>query len=455
MEETILDKLEADLGYRQSLLDKRQSASFLNKMSARDIIEFSYTHILKGLERKSTLVEVASSIGRRLRQKLRQKQNSVLDVQGGWFVIISYIELGILGYRKKHTYRNGKKDKHRSYFLYAKDWKAIKELMDLVDTEKVDMFPVSAPPEDWQGEAYHIDTGISVIKKGYEAALKYFQENDMSYIVNTLNKLSHTAWRINEPVFEVYKQCMTSEQNPFKFTKEIDPIKRASLIIEAEAIQRLAEKHIGRPFYHLYNLDFRGRIYPNTAFLHEQSSDNAKGILMLDEAVPLGEEGYYWLCVHTANVWGNDKVSLEDRVEWVNEMMGAMLDYANDPMTFTGWMEADKPFSFLAACYEFSMLSNWHGDGYATEDFPSCLPVYIDGSNNGVQHLVAMSQDDEVAPLVNLVPQDLPGDVYMFIANKTWENLEKRKTKLDASTINKFNDVFQTAVKLQKDYQEA
>jgi len=107
MEETILDKLEADLGYRQSLLDKRQSASFLNKMSARDIIEFSYTHILKGLERKSTLVEVASSIGRRLRQKLRQKQNSVLDVQGGWFVIISYIELGILGYRKKHTYRNG------------------------------------------------------------------------------------------------------------------------------------------------------------------------------------------------------------------------------------------------------------------------------------------------------------------------------------------------------------
>jgi DNA-directed RNA polymerase len=66
-----------------------------------------------------------------------------------------------------------------------------------------------------------------------------------------------------------------------------------------------------------------------------------------------------------------------------------------------------------------------------------------------------MSQDDEVAPLVNLVPQELPGDVYMFIANKTWENLEKRKQALDAPTINKFNDVFQTATKLQREYQEA
>lgn len=452
---TILDCLTEDLEYRQSALDKRQSASFLDKMEARDIIEFSYAHILKGLERKSTLVEVASSIGRRLRQKLRQKQNSVLDIQGGWFVMISYIELGILGYRKKHTYRNGKKDKHRSYFIYAKDWKAIKELMDLVDTEKCDMFPVNTPATPWDGSAYHPTTGISVIKKGYEDALKYFENNDMSYIVDTLNKLNNTAWEINPKVFEVYKQCMHSEQNPFKFTKEIDPIKQASLIIEAEAIQRLAEKHIGQPFYHLYNLDFRGRIYPNTAFLHEQSSDNAKGILLLHEPVVLGESGLYWLCVHTANSWGNDKVTLDDRVSWVEENWGWIINQAENPFGTCDWMKADKPFSFLAACFEIKMLADWCRQGNSEEDFPSCLPVYIDGSNNGVQHLVAMSQDDEVAPLVNLVPQELPGDVYMFIANKTWENLEKRKAKLDAPTINKFNDVFQTAVKLQRDYQEA
>jgi DNA-directed RNA polymerase len=452
---TILDRLTNDLEYRQSLLDKRQAASFLIQIEAKEIIEFSYPHILKGLERKATLVEVASNIGRRLRQKLRQKQNSVLDVQGGWFVIISYIELNILGYRKKHTYRNGKKDKHRSYFLHAKDWNAIKQLMELVDTEKCDMFPVNTPPPSWTGDAYHESTGISIIKKGYENALKYFESHDMSYLINTLNKLNNTGWRINNSVFNVYKQCMHTEVNPFKFTKEIDPIKRASLIIEAEAIQRLAEKHLDKTFYHLYNLDFRGRIYPNTAFLHEQSSDNAKGILMLDEAVLLGKDGYYWLCVHTANVWGNDKVSLDDRVQWVQDNFDKLMEYVEDPLSYTEWMSADKPFSFLAACYELSMIANWVSEENTIESFPSCLPIYIDGSNNGVQHLVAMSQDDEVAPLVNLVPSELPGDVYMFIADKVWERLEAKVKDLNKETKDRFEEVFNTAVSLQRAYENA
>jgi DNA-directed RNA polymerase len=118
-------------------------------------------------------------------------------------------------------------------------------------------------------------------------------------------------------------------------------------------------------------------------------------------------------------------------------------------------MDADKPFSFLACCFELSMLSNWHGDGFKTEDFPSCLPVYIDGSNNGVQHLVAMSQDETVAPLVNLVPQDLPGDVYMFIANKVWKNLRDLQNKLPHSLVNQFDEIFEKAKELQREYEEA
>jgi DNA-directed RNA polymerase len=452
---TVLEKLTADLAYRMKSLDNRNRASYLKDLEPTDIIEFSYSHVLKGLERHASLVEVSTSIGRRLRQKLKLPQDSILDAQGGWFVLITYIELNILGYKKKHMYKNGKKDKHRSYNIFVKDWKSIKDLIDLVDSEKCDMFPVNEPPTPWTGEAYHKATGISVIKKGHESALKYFEKNDMTYLTDVLNKLNNTAWRINEQVFSVYQECMFMEKNPFKFTREIDPVKRASLIIEVEAIQRLAEKNLGKPFYHLYNLDFRGRIYPNTAFLHEQSSDNAKGLLLLDEPVCLGDKGCYWLSVHTSNVWGNDKVSLDDRAKWVSDNMDDILLYAENPLHYTGWMEADKPFSFLAACYEFSMLSNWHGDGYATEDFPSCLPIYIDGSNNGVQHLVAMSKDEEVAPLVNLTPQTLPGDVYMFIADKVWDNLEKLQAKLKPELVVKFDELFDTARGLQREYEDS
>jgi len=451
----ILEKLSEDLHTRKELLTHRNSALFLQVMDAQEIIEFSYTHVLKGLERNASLVDVASSIGRRLRQKLRQTPNSILDAQGGWFVLISYIELGILGYRKKHNYKKGKKDKHRSYFLFPKDWGAIKELLSLVDTENCDMFPVKEPVEDWDGGTYHSDTGISIIKKGHKSALKHIQSVDFTYLTETLNKLNKTGWRINKNVFNVYNETLTMKENPFKFTKEIDPIKRASLIIEVEAIQRLAEANLDNTFYHIYNLDFRGRIYPNTAFLHEQSSDNAKGLLLMEEPKELGDYGEFWLHVHTANCWGNDKVSLEDRAKWVVDNRQTLLEYAENPFYYTDWMKADKPFCFLACCFELQLIGMWLDGGETIQDFPSALPIYIDGSNNGVQHLVAMAKDEEVAPLVNLVPQEVPGDVYMFIADKVWMNLTRMAHKLPKGTKEKFPEVYAEAIKLQRAYSEA
>jgi len=439
------------------MLNGRDAANELRVMPAVDLIEFSYIHVLKGLERSASLVDVASSIGRRIRQKLKPRDDpdSVADVQFGWFILKSYLELNILGYRKKHQYKNGKKDKHRSYFLFAKNWEAVKEMMLLVDTEKCDMFPTRQPVSNWDGNAYHPETGISIIKKGHKDALKQVQETDFSYITDTLNKLNNTGWRINKNVFNAYKATLNKDKNPFKFSKEIDPIKRASLIIEVEAIQRLAEAHLENTFYHIYNLDFRGRIYPNTAFLHEQGSDNAKGLLLMEQSVPLGDEGLYWLCVHTSNTWGNDKVTLDERAQFTIDNWAEYLGYANDPIANSGWMDADKPFCFLACCYELQMIDTWVNSGEAVEDFPSNLPIYIDGSNNGVQHLVAMSKDEEVAPLVNLVPQDLPGDVYMFIAESVWRNLEKKKELLTEEQISQFDRLYSEAKSLQRKYENA
>jgi DNA-directed RNA polymerase len=141
-------------------------------------------------------------------------------------------------------------------------------------------------------------------------------------------------------------------------------------------------------------------------------------------------------------MWGNDKVSLDDRVGWVQENMEEILNYANTPLKYDNWMDADKPLCFLACCQEISMLSHWHGEGNATEDFPSCLPIYIDGSNNGVQHLVAMSKDEKIAPLVNLVPQELPGDVYMFIAEHTIDEIVKQAAVVKQADKDKFAGFF-------------
>jgi DNA-directed RNA polymerase len=408
--------------------DKRNTAWHLYDKDPEEMISFTYGHILSKIEIMAELTTILSSVGASINRKFRLKLNEVDSVHLGWFVFLAYVDTGIVDInRKRKKKKNGKLSKHSSYHVQVKDAAALNSVLEQIDTHDTEMFPSPVAPADWVVGSFHHESGYPLIKKNpHEDAIKACKLGGTEYLVETLNKLNKTAWRINPFIFDTFKKCtfLGSDKTPFKFKKEVDPVKRASLEIEARAIEKLAERNKDNAFYHLYNVDFRGRIYPNTAFLHEQSSDNAKGLLLLEEPVPLGENGFYWLSVHTANMWGNDKVSLDDRAQWVQDNIDDILSYADDPMTNDDWMDADKPFCFLACCAEIDKLVMWSTVRPA-EDFPSCLPIYIDGSNNGVQHLVAMSKDEKVAPLVNLKPQELPGDVYMFIANKVIEQVER------------------------------
>jgi len=463
MEHTVLELLTENIKERQRFLmdlkgekpDKRNKAWVLWDADPEFLITATYGQVLSKVEIGSSLTDLVRGVGAIINRKLKLRCDEVSEMHLGWFVFIAYMELTILMPIEERAKRNGRRAKHTSYQIKVVDVESLNSIMDLIDVDKVEMFPSCKKPEPWVDKMFfHSETGYPLIKKDpHEDAVRAFKRDGAEYLVRALNKLGDTGWRINKPVFATFLECkhLTPEETPFKFMKEVDREKRASLEIEARAIERLAERHLDNVFYHIYNVDFRGRIYPNTAFLHEQSSDNAKGLLLLDEPVPLGEQGLYWLSVHTANMFGEDKLSLDDRAGWVNDNMEDILLYAQEPMKYRGWMSAEKPFCFLACCYEFSMLSHWHGEGMETEDFPSCLPVYIDGSNNGVQHLAAMAKDAEVGPLVNLIPQNLPGDVYMFIAQKTIENVKKDVNKVDKLLIDNFDELREQYVSLKAD----
>lgn len=56
-----------------------------------------------------------------------------------------------------------------------------------------------------------------------------------------------------------------------------------------------------------HNMDFRGRAYPIPPTLNHLGNDLCRGLLMFDEAKPLGERGWRWLKIHLANLYGYDK----------------------------------------------------------------------------------------------------------------------------------------------------
>lgn len=161
-------------------------------------------------------------------------------------------------------------------------------------------------------------------------------------------------------------------------------------------------------FYLPHGLDFRGRMYPKPAILSHQRGDPVRALF--EFAHPVDGDTERWLFIHAANCYGVDKVSFDDRVQWVRDHASDIIMSANHPLRCDFWKGADKPWQFLAACY--ALDDPEHGRR---------MPVQMDGSCNGLQHLSAMTRDEGMARAVNLMDGPVPGDVYRLVADAAVE----------------------------------
>lgn len=182
-----------------------------------------------------------------------------------------------------------------------------------------------------------------------------------------------------------------------------------SLRCDLEIKIKIAEDFSNDEFYYPWNLDFRGRAYPIPPNLSHIGSDLCRGLLLFSEAKPLGPHGLFWVKVHLANLFGKNKISLDDRVAWVDGNMDKVQETVSKPLDGSlWWCEADKPFSALATCIELVDILNCSNP----ETYETRLPVHQDGSCNGLQHYAALGRDESGGRAVNLLPADVPQDVY-------------------------------------------
>lgn len=173
-------------------------------------------------------------------------------------------------------------------------------------------------------------------------------------------------------------------------------------------------------FFFVYTADFRGRLYAAGTALSPQGTGLAKALLRFKNGVKLGKDGFTHLCIHAAGVYGNDKVSLADRVQWVLNNADAIIGSGTDPDQYRDfWRYADKPYMFLAVCEELAQCIPLSTS--LREEFISYIPCAQDGSCNGIQHYSAMLRDSLGARCVNLVDSELPSDIYLDCADKVME----------------------------------
>lgn len=176
--------------------------------------------------------------------------------------------------------------------------------------------------------------------------------------------------------------------------------------------------------YFPHNRCFRGRMHPMiTCGPHPQANDMGKSLLMFASGLPLGPEGLYWLLVRAANCAGQDKLPLDERVMWAIDHKEDIRAAAADPFASHWWRneDVDEPWGLLATAHELRMA--WSLPTPA--DFVSHLPVPLDGTCNGLQHLSAMGLDPVGARATNLTSTGPRQDIYLEVAAVVRQLVEK------------------------------
>ena len=449
----MINELTTDLHKRQKKLSRKKNphSYFLKDVDSEDLIRLALYPIIEGANQFKNFANICITIGNMAMRVAGLKPDTKKALFCGWFILCSYINLGLVKYQLSNSRNRKKKRSREGYRLKIvneqKILDTIGELEEESSEEKLLAMAPNKKAENWEDPISK--TGLSIIKR---SEIDEFEKRNNKILYRVLNKLNNTGWRVNRDVFKVYEYFLNNDtvKSPFKH-KTMKPLTQKdhqaqqSHKISAMMIYRMAELHLGKPFYHLYSLDFRGRIYPNSSYLTEQSSDLSRGLLLLNEGKPVDETAWKYFCIHGSNVLGSSETTTEKRLQEISELEGKILKTADNPIESQWWIDAEKPFMFLAWCMEYAALRR-------NPTKVSHLPVFCDASCNGTQHLAALSLDDKIGYQVNLLKSEEPQDIYSYIGDKLWYELEKLYNKIPQDEIDQFEPLWAESIERHAHY---
>lgn len=331
------------------------------------------------------------------------------------------------------------------------------------DRELLEPFwlPTVELPLPWQNNVF--EGGYDT--EGYHLPkLPFIKTTDMQFLrsiqgeikepMEAVNLIQQTPWKVNKKVYEAMKWAWDNNLSigelpnrkdesfpPIPLDFKTNPIanrdwrREAAKIYELNLSTRsrrmlvaktlfLAEKFKDERFFMPHQCDFRGRVYSIPSFLNVQSADYARGLLHFSRSEKIkNEEDARWLAIHGANTWGNDKVSLDDRETWAYDFESTALKIADNPTQCREYEHADKPWQFLAWCFEWAEYCR-------NGKLNTFLPVSMDATNNGLQILSLLMRDSHGAKSTNVLPTEIPEDIYRDIAEKVKEYLQEDNTEM-------------------------
>jgi len=294
--------------------------------------------------------------------------------------------------------------------------------------------PMVCPPEPWRWESESCDYGggylqieVPLIRHQQRRSHTASLSNPLSEAtLSAINRIQATPWRVNRKVKQVMKTLLEHPEGLALDMPVVLSQDEEEWTTNRRTLQRsldTAEAYRGeKEFWFPHSIDFRGRTYPYSQDLHPQLGDTPRALLEFAQGRSLGTDGYKYLASHIASLYSSQTGSTRDeQVQWTEDHTEEIRSLVNDPLSgISFWKEASKPWRFFAGCVEWNRLQE-----EGVRNFLSHMPILMDGTCNGLQHLAALTRDPELAKAVNLMSGERR-DVYQDVANAVTQEIHRQ-----------------------------
>lgn len=402
--------IHAKRGYLKKRFGLLEEIILLN---SKDCIVHSFTLILVYLDRAS-YTSIAITLGNRLLFVLYMKSTNLSDSFNeyksihGFTTTASILKLGVFfidllseyptDVFEKQYKNNGINEMNESATLEVNsDYVSmIKENLILHPSS----LPMVCEPNKWGESEYggfleNMEQQIDVVT----GSNRHKHElSERTQIYKAINTMSSTKFAINLDLLDY----IYSDKGKYLIEEELD----TSSDIQREMTLNVAKVYSGIPFYLNVHADWRGRLYTQSFFLSYQGGDLSSSLLNFWEGAKLTDSGKEYLYIHGANAHNaNDigKSSFTERIKWVKTNYDRIISMDKELI-----LKAESKFVFTAFCLALKEL-------HKNPESNIKIPVVLDATCSGIQHLAGLLRDFDLGSKVNLTFDeniDKVGDIY-------------------------------------------
>lgn len=299
--------------------------------------------------------------------------------------------------------------------------------------------PMLVQPYDWAPggqEGGYIQVRTPFMCKPTSEQTKALEHSEPSLIYEALNAINSTPWSVNPFTLRVMDQVWeqggglpgvptadlrpmppkpanisTNEEVRKNWKRQAHQVHGHNAKLRGARVEFIQTIELARAmlkedrFWLPHQYDFRYRFYPIPLYLNHHAADPARSLLLFANGVQTTSVGDRWIKIHAANKYGYDKADFDGRVKFIESRMDEWEAVYKNPLDHVEiWTQADEPWQFLGS---ISALFD--------PDIAARFPCQTDGTANGIQHYCAAGRDEVGGRAVNLVPGDVPNDLYMDV----------------------------------------